>query len=161
MKNWSVPTFEMYTDGGCHGNPGPGGWAWAMFSDGKQFNNIEGSGNKSHTTNNEMELTAMLECLKYLLTNGTSGVGAIYTDSTYVKRGMLEWMEGWRSRGWKKAGNKPLANEDLWRDIYKYYNALDNKIDIFWVKAHDTSPGNLYVDRLNQIAITELELDKF
>lgn len=161
MKKWSVPTFEMYTDGGCHGNPGPGGWAWALFSDDLPHMGIEGSGNKSHTTNNEMELTAMLECLKYLASKGSETVGVIFTDSTYVKRGMLEWMEGWRSRGWRKAGNKPLANEDLWKEIYKAYNCLPNKVEIMWVKAHDVSPGNLYVDRLNQIAIAELELDKF
>lgn len=166
MKTWGEPEFQAYTDGGCHGNPGPGGWAWAVFDSDDNLatsvfgTELKGFGNDKHTTNNRMEMTAMLELLRAIHEMGKR-ITVIHTDSMLVKRGMTEWMEGWKSRGWKKAGNKRLENAELWRDIYKEYTSLTHPPKIEWVKAHDTSKGNLFVDALNQSAITDLELQNF
>ncbi|AQT25261.1 ribonuclease HI [Providencia phage vB_PreS_PR1] len=165
MKTWETPTYQGYTDGGCHGNPGPGGWAWAVFNGDNILTSplgteCKGWGNDKWTTNNIMEMTAMLELLKVLRTLPLI-LDVIYTDSMLVKRGIMEWMEGWKGRGWKKAGNKKLENAGLWQEIYTAYHALPNPPRIEWVKAHDTSKGNLFVDALNQSAIADIELENF
>ncbi|QPB12240.1 ribonuclease HI [Providencia phage PSTCR5] len=165
MKTWEIPSAQGYTDGGCHGNPGPGGWAWAIFNGDTIATSPFGTelkdwGGEKHTTNNRMEMTAMLELLK-ALPDINWHIDVIYTDSMLTKRGMMEWMEGWRSRGWKKAGNKKLENAELWQEIHKAYHSLIKPPRIEWVKAHDTSKGNLFVDALNQAAIADIELENF
>ena len=102
---------EIYTDGACRGNPGPGGWAALLLSGGRER---EISGAETATTNNRMELTAVIRALEALKRPVR---GCIYTDSQYVRQGLLEWMPQWKARGWKTADKKPVKNQDLWQEL--------------------------------------------
>jgi len=131
----------MYTDGACRGNPGPGGWgAWLKFGDHER----ELWGGTVDTTNNRMELTAVIEGLTAL--KRTCDV-VLYTDSEYVRKGMIEWLEGWKARGWKTAARKPVKNADLWRQLDQLASGMT--IDWRWVKGHSGDPGN---DRADELA---------
>ena len=106
-----MPEVQIFTDGACSGNPGPGGWAAILRSGGHE---TELSGGEAATTNNRMELTAVIEGLRKL----KRGVlVAIYTDSRYVMDGASKWLSGWKTKGWKTADKKPVKNEDLWRAL--------------------------------------------
>ena len=140
--------IEIYTDGACRGNPGPGGWG-ALLISGKHQKTMHGG--DPETTNNRMELTAAIEALNAL--KGHSSV-ILYTDSKYVMDGINEWMPNWIKRGWKTAAKKPVKNKDLWQ-------ALDaaagrHEIDWRWVKGHDGNPGNEMADELANRGIDEL-----
>lgn len=134
-----TPHIRIYTDGACHGNPGPGGWA-ALLRSGRHEKTI--SGGERSTTNNRMELTAAVKSLKSL--TAASRID-FYTDSEYLRRGITEWMPNWKARGWKRKGGK-LKNVDLWK-------ALDaavqmHRIKWHWVKGHAGHRENEIVDRL-------------
>lgn len=138
-------TVTLYTDGACKGNPGPGGWG-ALLSYGERTRELFGG--ESATTNNRMELMAAIEGLKVLKRRCHVD---LYTDSQYVRKGITEWMAGWKKNGWKTAARKPVKNEDLWR-------ALDEQVarhDIrwHWVKGHSGVPGNERADALANLGI--------
>lgn len=138
----------IYADGACRGNPGPGGWGALLIAGGKR---LELSGAEIQTTNNRMELTAAIEALK-ALKRPTSAT--LFTDSTYVCTGIVEWLPQWKARGWRTAGKKPVKNQDLWE-------ALDaartpHQIEWRWVKGHSGNAGNDRVDELANEAIDTL-----
>lgn len=135
----------MYTDGACRGNPGPGGWG-VLMSHGEQRKTLHGG--EAQTTNNRMELTAVIEGLNALK---RACAVELYTDSTYVMQGLNEWMPNWKARGWKTASRKPVKNQDLWQ-------ALDaacqrHQINWHWVKGHAGDPGNEEADRLANLGV--------
>jgi ribonuclease HI len=140
--------IEIYTDGACRGNPGPGGWA-ALLKRGAHEREISGA--EPHTTNNRMELTAVIRALEALKRPVRARV---YTDSEYVRRGMREWLAGWKARGWRTADRKPVRNQDLWQRLDELAAAHD--IEWHWVPGHAGVPGNERVDRLANAAIDNL-----
>ena len=135
----------MYTDGACSGNPGPGGWGTVMMS-GRHRKEL--SGGERETTNNRMEMMAIIagaEALK----RGCSV--DIYTDSTYVMKGMTEWLDGWKQRGWRTASKQAVKNVDLWQRLEQ---ALErHEVKWFWVKGHSGIPENERADALARMAI--------
>ena len=140
-----MSAVEIYTDGACRGNPGPGGWgALLMFGERER----EISGAETLTTNNRMELTAVIRALEALK---RPVAAKIYTDSQYVRQGVLEWMPNWKARGWKTADKKPVKNQDLWQQL----DALlpTHQLEWHWVKGHSGNPGNERVDELANRAI--------
>jgi ribonuclease HI len=136
---------DIYTDGACRGNPGPGGWAALLSVDGREK---ELAGAEAQTTNNRMELTAVIRALEALKRPVQARV---YTDSEYVRRGILEWIRVWKARGWLTAGRKPVKNQDLWRRLDEL--AAGHAIEWHWVPGHAGVPGNERVDRLANEAI--------
>ncbi len=132
--------IEIYTDGACSGNPGPGGWG-VLVRDGKT--ETEFSGGEPATTNNRMELLAVIEALQSL----TEPVKArVYTDSQYVQKGISVWIHSWKQRGWKTAGKDPVKNEDLWRQLDQL--AAGHTLEWHWVRGHNGHPENERVDAL-------------
>lgn len=134
--------IEIFTDGGCHGNPGPGAWAALLRYKGVTK---EISGYAPNTTNNRMEIQATIEALKCVSKPGKID---LYTDSQYVQKGATEWLAGWVVRGWKTASKQPVKNQDLWQELY----TLTQKMDItwHWVRGHDGHVENEHVDGLVQ-----------
>ncbi len=139
----------IYTDGACRGNPGPGGWG-AILIYGKKTKHLSGS--EAETTNNRMELMAAIKALEHLSRSCTIN---LYTDSQYVRKGILEWMVNWKKRGWKTAARKPVKNQDLWM---KLDEAIVNHDDIkwHWVKGHSGVEGNEIADSLANEAIDRM-----
>jgi ribonuclease HI len=143
---------DIYTDGACRGNPGPGGWA-ALLIFGKERKEVSGS--EAATTNNRMELTAAI-----------GGLGALkrrcavklYTDSKYVLQGITEWLPNWKARGWRTAARQPVKNQDLWQLLDAA--AANQDIQWIWVKGHAGDAGNEYVDQLANIAIERMLADR-
>ncbi len=140
LSSKSSTSVELFTDGACSGNPGPGGWGAILRFKGTEK---ELNGGEPETTNNRMEMTAVIEGLK-ALTRSCSVT--IYTDSKYVLQGVTEWMDGWKARGWRTADKKPVKNQDLWE-------ALDlelsrHKVSWQWVKGHAGHPENERADEL-------------
>lgn len=132
---------EIYADGACKGNPGPGGWgAWIAY----QGQEKELFGGEKNTTNNRMELTAVIRALEALKRPCPIKV---YTDSVYVQKGMTEWIKGWKARQWKTADKKPVKNEDLWRALDALV-ANQEKVEWIWVKGHAGNVGNERADGL-------------
>ena len=138
----------IYTDGACRGNPGPGGWG-AILSYGETEKELYGSA--PDTTNNRMELTAAIAALDAL--SRACSVD-LYTDSQYVRQGVLEWMANWKKRGWKTAAKKPVKNQDLWQELDQAMALHD--INWHWVKGHAGVPGNERADELANLAIDEM-----
>ena len=136
---------EIYTDGACRGNPGPGGWGALLSLNGREK---ELSGAENLTTNNRMELQAVIGALQALKRPVSA---RLYTDSQYVRRGILEWLPQWKARGWKTADRKPVKNRDLWQllDI----QAARHRIEWHWVPGHAGVAGNERVDALANAAI--------
>ena len=134
--------MELYTDGACSGNPGPGGWAYLLKhpASGKVR---EESGGERATTNNRMELTAVIKGLGAL--SRESEVD-LFSDSQYVLKGLEEWMKSWKKRGWKTASKQPVKNEELWRELDKLKSK--HTIRFHWVRGHDGHPENERVDTL-------------
>jgi ribonuclease HI len=141
-------TIEIYTDGACRGNPGPGGWGVLLIS-GEQRKTLHGG--ETETTNNRMELTAAIEALNAL--RGSSRV-ILHTDSKYVMDGINDWMPNWKKRGWKTAAKKPVKNKDLWQALDAAVGRHD--IDWRWVKGHAGNPGNEMADELANRGVDEL-----
>ena len=140
--------IEIYTDGACRGNPGPGGWA-ALLRKGEYEKEISGA--ETLTTNNRMELTAVIRALETL----KQPVAArLYTDSQYVRRGITEWLVAWKARGWRTADRKPVKNQDLWEQLEAA--SARHRIEWRWVPGHAGVPGNERVDRLANEAIDAL-----
>lgn len=139
-SNFQKGFVEIWTDGGCSPNPGPGGWGVLL-----RFKGIERelSGGEMETTNSRMELTAAAVALETLT---RSCHVDLYTDSQYVRRGITEWFEGWKKNGWKTAGKKPVANTDLWQRLESA--AARHQIQWHWVKGHNGCPENERVDQL-------------
>jgi ribonuclease HI len=131
---------EAFTDGACRGNPGPGGWGVLLRSGGHLK---ELSGGEPHTTNNRMELTAAIEALAALKQPCRV---AVYTDSTYVRSGITEWLPVWRARGWRTADKKPVKNQDLWQALAT--QAERHEVSWHWVRGHDGHPENERADEL-------------
>ena len=138
--------YEIYTDGACLGNPGPGGWGAVIFDKDNNQKNI--SGNERNTTNNRMELMAPIMALKKIK---SSAEVTIYTDSTYVKNGITEWIKKWEKNGWKSASKKAVKNKDLWIKLDNL--CKDNKVIWKWVKGHSTNKYNNLADELATQAI--------
>ncbi|PCH99452.1 MAG: ribonuclease HI [Alphaproteobacteria bacterium] len=138
---------EIYTDGACSGNPGPGGWgAILRYGDHEK----ELNGGAPDTTNNRMEMMAVIESLKAL--TKTCEID-LYTDSTYVKDGVTKWMDGWKARGWKTAAKKPVKNKDLWEAIDSEIKR--HNVAWHWVKGHDGHPENERADELARAGISK------
>lgn len=132
---------DIFTDGACSGNPGPGGWGAIL-----RYNGIEKeiSGGEANTTNNRMELTAVIEAFKTLKEPCEI---TLVTDSKYVADGLGKgWAEGWKQRGWKKADRKPALNPDLWDELLTLYK--QNNVTIQWIKGHALHPENERCDKL-------------
>jgi ribonuclease HI len=129
----------VYTDGSCLGNPGPGGWAWAV--DGGRWD----SGGETHTTNQRMEVTAVLQALRSL-----PGPLHVISDSTYVVNCFRQqWWVGWKRRGWRNTQGKPVANQDLWKELLTLALDSSRPVTFEWVKGHSGDPMN---DRVDQLA---------
>jgi ribonuclease HI len=140
--------IDIYTDGACRGNPGPGGWAAVLSAGGREK---EISGAQLLTTNNRMELQAVIEALSALKRPLQV---RLYTDSQYVRRGILEWLPQWKARGWKTADRKPVKNQDLWQQLEAA--AARHRIEWHWVPGHAGVPGNERCDALANAAIDGL-----
>jgi ribonuclease HI len=137
---------EIFTDGACKGNPGPGGWA-ALLRLGRHEKELAGA--EGDTTNNRMELTAAIRGLQALTEPCRV---TLYSDSRYVLDGMTKWVEGWQKRGWVNASKKPVRNADLWHDLIEV--AARHEMSWRWVKGHDGHPEN---ERVDQLASDEAE----
>jgi ribonuclease HI len=138
----------IYTDGACRGNPGPGGWGVLLIS-GKHEKSLKGA--EIETTNNRMELQAAIEALK-ALKRGCEV--ELYTDSQYVRLGVLEWLGNWKLSKWKTANKKPVKNRDLWESLDQQLSR--HKVSWHWVKGHSGNAGNEKADTLANHAIDEL-----
>ena len=138
--------YTIYTDGACSGNPGPGGWGAVIFDNDNKQRNISGS--EENTTNNRMELSAAIMALEEVNTNSEI---TIYTDSTYVKNGITEWMLKWKENGWKNSNKEPVKNKDLWEKLVNLCE--QNTINWKWVKAHASNKYNNLADELATKAI--------
>jgi ribonuclease HI len=138
-------TVEIFTDGACSGNPGPGGWgALLRFGDTER----ELSGGEAQTTNNRMELMAAIQALEAL---NRSVKARLHTDSQYVRDGITTWLPRWKARGWKTADKKPVKNVDLWQRLAAA--AASHEVDWVWVRGHSGHPENERVDKLAREAI--------
>ncbi len=140
---------QIFTDGACKGNPGVGGWG-AVLRFGEREKEL--CGGVPHTTNNRMELTAVIESLRAL--RGRCMV-AVYTDSQYVQRGISEWLPSWKKRGWRTASKAPVKNEDLWRELDAL--AQQHEVSWHWVKGHAGHPENERADGLANEGIARLQ----
>jgi ribonuclease HI len=140
MESTSESTVIIYTDGACKGNPGPGGWGAWLRSGGHER---ELWGGEAQTTNNRMELTAVIEALAALKTRSQVQV---YLDSEYVRNGITSWIHNWKRRAWRTADNKPVKNVDLWQRLDAEVQA--HAVQWCWVKGHSGDPGNDKADAL-------------
>ena len=138
--------IKIYTDGACSGNPGPGGWGAVIFDESEKQLNI--SGKVKDTTNNRMELTAPIMALEKIKTDSEV---VIFTDSTYVKNGITDWIKKWEKNNWKNANKKPVKNKDLWIKLNNL--CQKNKIVWKWVKGHTNNKYNNIADELATLAI--------
>jgi ribonuclease HI len=145
----SLPEVEIFTDGACRGNPGPGGWA-ALLRTGEKEREI--SGGEPLTTNNRMELLAAIEALNALKRSCTV---EIHTDSNYVRDGITKWIHGWQRNGWRTADRKPVKNAELWQRLLDAESR--HKVKWHWVKGHSGHPEN---DRVDAIACAEADKQK-
>lgn len=134
--------ITIYTDGACSGNPGAGGWGAVLLYK-EHIKKI--SGNEKDTTNNRMELKAVIESLRAIKKSTAEII--VYTDSKYVQNGIMEWIHGWKKNGWKNAAKKPIKNVDLWMELDA--EAAKHKIEWKWVKGHS---GNKYNEMADELA---------
>jgi len=141
-------TVEVYTDGACRGNPGPGGWGVLL-----RYGNTEKElyGGEADTTNNRMELMAAIHALENLKRESKV---ILTTDSQYVRKGITEWIANWKKRGWKTASKQPVKNKDLWQRLDKA--ATQHKVEWHWVRGHTGHPENERADELANRGIDEL-----
>ncbi len=134
--------IEIYTDGACKGNPGPGGWGALLKSGGTEK---ELFGGELGTTNNRMELMAVIQALQALKRPCQV---TLHADSQYVLKGITEWLAGWKAKGWKTAAKQPVKNVDLWQQLDEVVSTSGHKIDWRWVRGHNGDPGNERADGL-------------
>ena len=144
----SSKIVEIYTDGACRGNPGPGGWGASLRFNGKRKDLYGGD---PETTNNRMELMAVIQSLEALT---RPHAVKVYTDSKYVLDGMTKWLPGWKKKGWKTAAKKPVKNVELWQRLDAAVQA--NNVSWQWVKGHSGDEGNEYADMLANRGIDEM-----
>ena len=140
--------IQIYTDGACRGNPGPGGWGALLIAGATRK---ELSGAEAHTTNNRMELTGAIEALGALTRRCEVD---LYTDSKYVLQGITAWLPQWKAKGWRTAARKPVLNQDLWERLDQA--AAAQAVEWHWVKGHSGNDGNERVDQLANAAIDRL-----
>lgn len=143
----AAPAIDIYADGACKGNPGPGGWGALLRAGGHER---ELFGGEAHTTNNRMELTAVIRALEAL--RRPSRV-RVYTDSQYVQQGISGWIHGWKRKGWKTAGGTPVKNADLWRHLDAL--AAQHNVEWHWVRGHAGHPENERADALANRGVAE------
>ncbi|MEZ4650864.1 MAG: ribonuclease HI [Candidatus Eisenbacteria bacterium] len=139
----SAPDVILYTDGACSGNPGPGGWA-AILASPSSGKRVELTGSDPETTNNRMEMMAVLEGLRQIK-KAPSKIHVV-SDSNYVIKGLTEWIQGWERNGWKTANKKPVKNRELWIDLVT--EVRRHQCTFEWVRGHDGHPENERVDQL-------------
>ena len=144
-----MSSYELFTDGACSGNPGPGGWGFILRGGGAAER--EESGGEPSTTNNRMELTAVIRGLDELA-DGSAVV--VTTDSEYCVKGLNEWMDGWKKRGWRKADRSPVMNRDLWERLDAHRSRLTLRAQ--WIRGHNEHPENERCDRLAVAAIEQV-----
>jgi len=145
--------IEIYTDGGCSGNPGPGGWAYVIIRDDVFVS--EKWGTEKQTTNNRMELRAVIAALEALSPEKEKGEKiAVYTDSQYVQKGITIWLPEWVKKGWKTSDKKPVKNKDLWQRLEALAGLFS--VSWIWVKGHAGNKYNERCDELTRIAIVSL-----
>ncbi len=144
----SNETIDIYTDGACSGNPGPGGWGAILRHKGTEK---ELFGGERDTTNNRMEMMAVIEALRALK---RPVAVRVHTDSQYVQKGITEWIHGWKKRGWKTAAKAPVKNEDLWRALDAL--AAQHKIEWHWVKGHAGHAENERADALARRGVEQV-----
>ena len=140
---------EIYTDGACKGNPGVGGWGALIKRSGKPVQELHGG--ERLTTNNRMELLAVIRALE-ALEPGTRA--KLHTDSQYVQLGISPWIHSWKKRGWRTADKKPVKNEDLWKQLDELRN--NHQIEWLWVRGHDGDPGNERADELANLGVAQV-----
>ena len=140
--------IELYTDGACKGNPGPGGWGVLMRIDGEDHRHC---GGERETTNNRMELRAAIEGLRLLKAASTV---VLVTDSQYVRKGITEWIANWKRNGWRTAAKKPVKNADLWRELDD--QSQRHSIEWQWVKGHSGHAENEIADELANLGIEKI-----
>lgn len=133
---------EIHTDGACKGNPGPGGWG-ALLKSGSSEKELFGG--ELATTNNRMELTAVIEALSALK---RPCLVSLYLDSEYVRKGITEWIHGWKAKGWRTATKQPVKNVELWQRLDQLVSGAGHRIEWHWVKGHSGDPGNERADAL-------------
>ena len=143
-------TVEIYTDGACKGNPGPGGWGALLRSPSGQEKELFGG--ELDTTNNRMELMAVIQALQAL--KRPCDV-ALYLDSEYVRKGITEWIHGWKAKGWRTAAKQPVKNADLWQKLDALVANSGHQIDWRWVKGHAGDPGNERADALANLGVEQ------
>lgn len=144
-----LPRVELYTDGACLGNPGPGGWAYILRHPVKTR---EDAGGEADTTNNRMELRAVIEGLSALTRPARV---ELYSDSKYVLQGLDEWMASWKKRGWKTASKQPVKNRELWEKLDELI--AKHKVSFHWVQGHAGHPENERCDELATAAAREIQ----
>ncbi|HOE83805.1 MAG TPA: ribonuclease HI [Sphaerochaeta sp.] len=147
----SYQAITIYTDGGCLGNPGPGGWAYVLSADG--VFSKESSGSEHDTTNNRMELTAVIEALKAAQELGSVRID-LYTDSQYVKNGITSWIHKWKANGWRTAAKDPVKNKEYWLALDALASSLP--VNWHWVKGHAGIEGNERCDLLVKAAMESI-----
>lgn len=140
--------IDIFTDGACSGNPGPGGWGAILRMGGHEK---ELFGGEATTTNNRMELTAVIQALTALK---RPVCARVHTDSQYVQKGISEWIHGWKRRGWKTADNKPVKNEDLWRELERL--SASHTIEWVWVRGHNGHAENERADALARRGVEQV-----
>lgn len=151
MTNTETDTVELFTDGACSGNPGPGGWGVLLRWKGHEK---ELSGGEPDTTNNRMELMAAIQGLETL----KRGVNArLHTDSVYLRDGVTKWIHAWKRNGWRTANKKPVKNEDLWRRLDAASEG--HRVEWLWVKGHSGHEGNERADQLATGASLQAQAD--
>ncbi len=143
-----MTSVQIYTDGACRGNPGPGGWGALLRCGSRE---LELYGGEPDTTNNRMELMAAIQALQALK---RPCAAIITTDSTYVMKGITEWLPNWVRKGWRTAGNTPVKNADLWQQLVAVQSP--HRVEWRWVKGHAGHPGNERADRLANRGIDEI-----
>jgi ribonuclease HI len=147
-------SLRIYTDGGCSGNPGPGGWAYVMVQQTFQGEQVlaKNKGSEKGTTNNRMELTAVIMALRALKTmKDAPRQAAVITDSQYVQKGITEWIRNWKRNDWRTADKKPVKNQDLWAELDSLASEFPLKWE--WVKGHAGNEYNEMCDAMTQEAI--------
>ena len=137
--------IEIFTDGACKGNPGPGGWGVLLRAPERPGSERELFGGMEQTTNNRMELLAVIQGLRALKRPCRV---RLYLDSQYVRKGITEWIAGWKARGWRTASGKPVKNQDLWRQLDALVSDAGHEIEWHWVRGHSGHEGNERADAL-------------
>ena len=142
-----MKAVEIYTDGACKGNPGPGGWGVLLKAGGTEK---EMFGGELGTTNNRMELLAVIRALQALKRPCRV---TLYLDSQYVLKGITEWLPGWKAKGWRTASKQPVKNVELWKELDALVSQGDHEIDWRWVRGHNGDPGNERADALANLGV--------